>query len=45
MRRQDLSSMWLEGSGECGTLCAEIWWAGKREGGANEKDGRGDSWA
>ena len=27
--------MWLEGSGECGTLSAEMWWAGKREGSYN----------
>ena len=43
-RRQDLWSMWLEESGGCGTVCAEMWWAGKREGSALEKNGRGDSW-
>ena len=29
--------MWLDESGGCGTVCAEMWWAGKREGTADKK--------
>ena len=44
MRRQKLWTMWLEGSGEGLALCAELQWTGKREGSADERNGRGDSW-
>ena len=35
--------MWLEGSGECRVLYTEVWWAGKRERSADEKNGRGNT--
>ena len=46
-----MSSLWPLGwpcciyiSEECWAVCAEVWWIGKREWSADEKNGRGDTW-